>query len=203
MIFDCQKCRDYVDLFSKQIYDELKKRNGGISPYKIEDIENELVVTCLKLESDFKYVNSRQPKRSRSFSSYFYEYGKRYALRSLLNHGKDLYAEAVKHKYGEYNFKPIQRLSDKIDELDFIACLMRFALDRIDRIALRMFLDGDESWSEIGRRIGLTHSAVKERLRRLYERFSNWERNPLGGNPRGFFHAFGNNFEIPLANDGG
>jgi len=186
MKLDCQKCRDYVDIFSIEIAKKLKARNSGLLSLSLEEIKYEVLVSCLMIEANFK-----RKAGGRSFASYFFKYGERYAFREILKNSKSICCQAVAHQYGEYAFEPRKNQIDIIDDSDFIKSLYNFGIDDKDRLIVLLFFER-ESLRSIGSMVGLSHSSVKKRLKQLYCRFKNWEESPLAVKAKGFFMPFYN-----------
>ena len=124
-----------------------------------------------------------------SLHTYCYRFGKQTAIRNIwrtYNEIKDKWAtipieeagEEIHHQYGRYDFVPRKELVEVIEETDAIENLLTMA-DEADRRIIDLLIQG-YSKREIESRIGLSHQAISKRMRRLGQRFMDWENKPLG-----------------------
>lgn len=172
--------------FANKIADEIIKEDKLPSDYHLS--RNDVIH-----EVNLAFVSIAQTYRSKtngvSLHTYCYQYGKKTAIRNIwrtYDEIKDKLAtipieeagEEIHRQYGRYNFVPRKELVEVLEESDAIENLRKMA-DETDKRIIELLLYG-YSKREIEGRIGLSHQAISKRMRRLAERFRDWENKPLG-----------------------
>lgn len=172
--------------FTNKIADEIIKEDKLPSDYYLsrDDIIHEVNLAFVSIAQTYK------PKTDGvSLHTYCYRYGKKTAIRNIwrtYDEIKDKLAtipieevdEEIHHQYGRYDFTPRKKLVEALEESDAIENLRKMA-DETDRRIIDLLIQG-YSKREIESRIGLSHQAISKRMRRLAERFHDWENTPLG-----------------------
>ena len=172
--------------FANNIADEIIKEDKLPSDYHLSrnDVVHEVNLAFVSIAQSYR------PKTDGvSLHTYCYQYGKRTAIRNIwrtYNEIKDKWptipieeaGEEIHRQYGRYDFEPRKELVEVLEESDAIKNLRKMA-DETDKRIIELLLQG-YSKREIESRIGLSHQAISKRMRRLAERFREWENKPLG-----------------------
>lgn len=172
--------------FATNFADEIIKEERRPKDYYLSrnDVIHEVNLAFISIAQTYK------PKANGvSLHTYCYRYGKQTAIRNIWRtyyEIKDKWAtipieeagEEIHRQYGRCDFVRRKELIEVLEETDAIENL-RMMADDTDRRIIDLLLQG-YSKREIEGRIGLSHQAVSKRMRRLAERFRNWENKPLG-----------------------
>ena len=172
--------------FANNIADEIIKEDKLPSDYHLSrnDVIHEVNLAFVSIAQTYK------PKTDGiSLHTYCYQYGKRTAIRNIWRTYNEIKGkwptipieeagEEIHHQYGRYDFTPRKKLVEVLEESDAIENLRKMA-DATDRRIIDHLIQG-YSKREIENRIGLSHQAISKRMRRLAERFREWENKPLG-----------------------
>ena len=172
--------------FANKIADEIIKEDKLPSDYHLSrnDVIHEVNLAFVSIAQTYR------PKTDGvSLHTYCYQYGKRTAIRNIWRTYDEIkgklatipieeVGEEIHRQYGRYDFVPRKELVEVLEESDTIENLRKMA-DETDKRIIELLLHG-YSKREIESRIGLSHQAISKRIRRLAERFRDWENKPLG-----------------------